>query len=83
MDGIQHPVMNDGHASDTWADDLTITETFDRPEHVEWAGRNRPTTPPLDPWNGPLSDFLDYLTGTATAPPVITMSRANGGEQWV
>ncbi|AGP29691.1 hypothetical protein A606_00165 [Corynebacterium terpenotabidum Y-11] len=72
---ILHPNMNDGFESDTWADDLTITESFDRPEHVSWANRKRPTTPPRDPWNGPIDQFLDYLTGTTTAPPTPSMSR--------
>ena len=74
---ILHPNMNDGFESDTWADDLAVLETFDRPVHVEWANRNRPTTPPKDPWNGPIDEFLDYLTGTTTAPPVITTSRSD------
>lgn len=74
---IMHPIMTDGYESDSWADDLTITETFDMPERVEWANRDRPTTPPLDPWNGPIDEFLDYLTGAVSAPPVLTMSRVN------
>ncbi|CAM5411324.1 hypothetical protein CVA01_25050 [Corynebacterium variabile] len=83
MDLLRHPNMNDGFESDTWADDLTFTETFDRPEHVSWANRTRPQTPPKDPWNGPIDEFIDYLTGTTTAPGVSSMPRANGGEQWV
>lgn len=80
MDGIRHATMNDGWdgpESDEWATNLAILPTFDRPEHVSWANRNRPTTPPLDPWNGPIDQFIDYLTGTATAPPVVTMPSAD------
>ncbi len=71
MDLIRHPVMNDGYdgpESDEWANTLTVLSTFDRPAHVEWANRDRPTTPPRDPWNGPIDAFLDYLTGTSRNP---------------
>lgn len=85
MDLIKHPVLHDGWdgpESDEWAENLAILPTFDRPSHVHWANRDRPTTPPRDPWNGPLSEFLDYLTGTATAPGASVMPRANVTDPW-
>ncbi|MGP5183143.1 hypothetical protein ACTXKY_05370 [Corynebacterium variabile] len=83
MDGIQHATMNDGWEgpeSDEWADNLTITETFDRDDTVNWTGpRKRPTAPVTDPWAAetPIEEFIDYLTGTSSAPPVITTSRSD------
>lgn len=77
---IMHPNMNDGFESDSWADDLAVLESFDRPDTVNWTGpRKRPTAPVMDPWAAetPIEQFIQYLTGTATAPPVPTMSRAS------
>lgn len=87
MDLIKHPVLHDGWdgpESDEWVDNLTITETFDRDDTVNWTGpRKRPTAPVTDPWAAetPIEEFIDYLTGTATAPGV-SVNPGTSSDPW-
>lgn len=61
--------------TDWWPEPVIFDDEEDQKKQREhltgpttWHQRQRPSQPFLDPWNGPLDAFLDYLTGTDGAP---------------